>query len=151
MASTDVKGRRLRDIREMSRFWDAEDLIRNFEQEMERFERGLGHMVWDAHEHRVTTWLRPLPVTPRFAIDESDSEVVLRVQLPNVDRDSVRVGVDERSLELFACSRDPACRPYYLSLDVHGSLKPETAEAKVTGELFELRVSKVRKRKVDIK
>ena len=151
MARADIRGRRLRDIREMSRFWDAEDLIRNFEQEMERLERGLGHMVWDTHEHRVTTWLSPLPITPRFHADESDKEIVLRVQLPDVDRDSLRVGVDEKSIELFACSRDPVCRPYHLSLNVQGVLKPDSAEAKMTGDVFEIKVSKIRKRKVEIK
>jgi len=43
------------------------------------------------------------------------------------------------------------CRPYHLSLNVQGVLKPDSAEAKMTGDVFEIKVSKIRKRKVEIK
>lgn len=146
-----MKGRRLKDIADLSQFWDAEDLLRNFEQEVARLEQGLGHMVWDTEERRVTAWLSPLPLTPKFEAKESDKDITLKVQLPNVDKDRIKVGVDNESIEVFACPIDVACRPYYMSLDARGTIKPETASVKLSGDVLEVTVLKVKKKRVDIK
>jgi len=151
MVRSDLRGRKLRDISELSQFWDAEDFIRNFELEMERLERGLGHMVWDAADRRVTTWLSPLPVTPKFEANESEDEVTLRVHLPDVDKDKVKVGVDSKSIEVFACSRDVACRPYFLSLDIKGTIQPDSAELRLLGDELEVRARKPRRKRLEIR
>jgi HSP20 family molecular chaperone IbpA len=151
MVRKDFRGRKVKDLAEIASHLEAEDLIRNFDEEMSRLEHGLGHMVYDLQENRVTTWLRPLPVTPRFDVDESESEFKLKVTLPNISKENVRLNVDKKSVELFACSDDAICRPRYIAIDVAGTLDPDSAKAKMTGDTFELKVSKVRKKRLKIK
>lgn len=151
MVRKDLAGKKVKDIEEMSRLWDAEDLLQNLDEEMTRLEHGLGHMIYDIEEHRVTRWLKPLPVTPKFDVDESADEIRLTVTLPDVPKDNVVVNVDRNSIEVFACSDDAVCRPHYLAVDVSGTLDPDSAEATMTGDVFEIKVSKVRKRRLEIK
>jgi len=151
MASTIQKRRQLRDIADKSQFWDVEDLMSNFDREMALLEQGLGHMIWDRDEHRVTTFIRPLPVTPSFRISEDDKEFTLSVKLPNVSKDDIRLKVDKNSVDILACSGDLVCRPYYVSVVTKGELAPETAKARLEDEEFEIKVSKTRKKRLEVK
>ena len=145
------KDKHLKDIVEKSQFWDVEDLIRNFDREMAQLEQGLGHMVWDTEEHRVTTCLRPLPMTPSFQVSEDDKEFKLKVRLPGVPKEEIRLNIDSRSVELFACAGEAMCRPYYMSVDAGSELVPGSAEAKLSGEVFEVKVAKAKKKRLRIK
>jgi len=151
MVNANPKDKRLKEIADKSRFWDVDDLMRNFDREMAQLEQGLGHMVWDTQEHRVTTFLRPLPITPRFQVFEDDKKFGLKVTLPRVSKEDIRLNVDKSSAELFACSGDSVCRPYYVSVVANGELDPETAEAKLTGDVFEVSISKGKKKRLKIK
>jgi len=145
------KDKRLKDIVEKSQFWDVEDLMENFDMEMAQLERGLGHMVWDTDEHRVTTCLRPLPMTPSFQISEDNKELKLKVKLPGVLKEDIRLNVDRNSVELFACTGELVCRPYYVSVDARGALVPESVEAKLSGEVLEVCVAKAEKKHLKIR
>jgi HSP20 family molecular chaperone IbpA len=151
MARKDLAGRKIKEIEEMSRLWDAEDLIRNFDEEMAKLEHGLGHMIIDLHENIVTQWLRPLPVTPRFDIEENEKELKLTVKLPNISKDKVRVSIDNNRVEIFACTEDVVCRPHFIAIDARGTLNPESAKAKMQGEVFEIKIAKARKKRLEVK
>ena len=151
MVSRELRGRKVKELAEMSRLWDAEDLIRNFDEEMSRLEDGLGHMICDTEDKLITTWLRPLPVTPRFDVTEDDKELKLTVRLPNIPKDKVRMKVHKDRVELFACSDDEVCRPHYIAIDAQGVLNPESAKAKMNRGVFEVKISKARKKKLDVK
>jgi len=151
MAKLDPRHRKIRDIADMSQFWDVDDLMRNFDEELERVEQGLGHMIWDMDDRMVTMSVRPLPITPRFEIIESEKEYGLKVRLPDVPKENVRLNVDSHSLDLFACSGDAVCRPYYLGLEVRDALDPESADASLSDGVFEVRVSKAKKKQLKVK
>lgn len=151
MDSQNPRDRHLKEMVDRSRFWDAEDLMRNFDREMARLEQGLEHMVWDAGEHRVTTYLRPLPMTPSFKISEGENEFKLTTRLPNISKEDLRLSVDRDNVEIFACSRDLVCRPYYIGVLAKGELVPESADAVLSGEVLEVRVKKVKKKRLTIK
>ncbi len=150
MAKRGLAGRKLKDIEEMSRHWSPEDLIRNLDEEMSRVENGLGHMIYDHESVRVSAWLRPLPVTPSFDIEETESEMTLSVKLPNVPKDNVHVNVEKNSIEIFACSDDSICRPHFLSVESSSILDPDSTDAKMVGDVVEVKVRKVRKKKVKV-
>ena len=145
------KNRHLKEIVEKSQFWDVGDLVRNFDREMAQLEQGLGHMIWDAEEHRVTTHLSPLPMTPRFQVSEDDKGFRLVVKLPGVSKEDIRLKVDRNTIELFACTGETVCRPYYVSVDAAGELVPKSAESMLTGDVFEVKIAKAKKRHVKIK
>jgi HSP20 family molecular chaperone IbpA len=151
MAKRDLTGKKVKDLEELSRLWEAEDLLRNLDEEMSRMEQGLGHMIYDLQERRVTTWLKPLPVTPKFDVRETEDEFELTVRLPGIPKDNIRVNVDRNGVEVLACSDDAVCRPHYLSVDASGVLDPDSAQATMKGEVFEVKVSKHRKRRLEIK
>jgi HSP20 family molecular chaperone IbpA len=145
------KDKHLRDIVEKSQFWDVEDMMRNFDREMAQLERGLGHMVWDMEERRVTTHLRPLPIAPSFQVSEDDKEFKLVVKLPRVSKEDIRLNVDKNSVEIFACTEEAVCRPYYMSVDASSELVPESVEARLSEEVFEVKVAKAKKKRLKIK
>ncbi len=145
MAKKDLQGRKISDIVEMSRFWDAEDLLRNFDEEMSNIEQGRGHMIWDFEEHRVTSWAGPLPMTPRFELSETDAEFKLRVFLPEVVRENIRVSVGRNGVQLFACSSDQVCRPHFLEVESKGVLDRDSAKTKMVGNTLEIKVAKAKK------
>jgi HSP20 family molecular chaperone IbpA len=150
MAKRELAARRVKDIEELSRHWSPEDLMRNLDEEMSRLEHGLGHMIYDHEYRRVSVWLRPLPVTPSFDLKETDSEVTLSVKLPNVSKENVHVNVEKNSVELFACSDDAICRPHYLSVESYSVLDPDSTDARMVGDIVEVKVLKVRKKKVKV-
>ncbi len=151
MGSGQVKGKRIREIVDKSQYWDVDDLIRNFDREMSQLEQGLGHMIWDLDQHRVTTCLLPLPVAPSFDVNEDEKEFKLKVKLPGVSRDELRLRVEKDSVEVFACVGDTSCKPYYLSVVAKGELDPESADAKLSGSTFEVRVQKAKKKRLKIR
>jgi hypothetical protein len=150
MAEKDLTGKKLREIEELSKHWSPEDLIRNLDEEMSRLEHGFGHMIYDREFHRVSAWLRPLPVTPSFDIKESDIEIVLSVKLPNIRKENIHLSVEKNSIELLACSDDAVCRPLYLLVESLSMLDPDSADAKMVGDVIEVKVHKVRKKKVKV-
>ena len=145
------KDSHLRDIAERSQFWDADDLMRNFDRELAQLEHGLGHMVWDIEEHYVTIHLRPLPITPSFRVSDDGKEFRLIVRLPGVSKDDIRLSIDKARVELFACSGDAVCRPFVISVDAEGELAPESADAKMSGDVLEISVKRALKRRLEIK
>jgi len=142
---------RVKEIADKSQFWDVDDLIRNFEEEMARLEHGLDHMIWDIQDNRVTPLLRPLPLTPAFDISENEKEIELRVRLPGVSKDSIRLNVAKNSIELFACAGDLVCRPYYMSLDVKDALDADSATAELEDWILVVKVLKAKKKRLQIK
>lgn len=151
MAKKDLQGRKIREITEMSRYWDAEDMMRNFDEEMVKLERGLGHMIWDLEENMVTSWIGPLPLAPKFEVSENEKEFKLRAVLPNVAKEKIRLNVGRNSVELSACSDDAICRPHYLAVDSSDVLDPDSARAKLTGDVFEVKISKAKKTRLKTK
>jgi len=145
------KPRTLRELVEESRFWDVSDLMRNFDEEFHRVELGLGHTAWDSANRPVSMCMRPLPTVPRFEVSETEDELVLRVHLPGVPAESIQVDVDRMSLEVFACSDDLICKPYYVSVDSRSALDQGSVEARRDGHWVEIKVRKSRKRRVDIR
>ena len=150
MAKRDLAGRKVKDIEEMSRYWSPEDLIRNLDEEMSRQEDGLGHMIYDLEETRISAWLRPLPVTPDFEMEETEDEFRLSVTLPNISKDNVRLKVEKNSIELYACSDDMVCRPHHLAVESVSTLDPDSAKAKMVGDVLKVTVLKVRKKRLKI-
>lgn len=142
--------RRLRDLVDESRLWDAELMMRNAEEELARLERGLAHMVLGSDEKFVTKLVRPMPLTPSFDVDEDDMEYRLSVRLPGISSESISVDVDQDEVEVFACASGAECRPYYLSVIAGSPLDVQTAEAHLRGDILEVRVRKVRKRLVPV-
>lgn len=151
MADSFKKPKTLRELVEESRFWDAADLLRNFDEEMERIEHGLGHSAWDATSRPVSICMRPLPTVPRFEAFETKDDFSLRVFLPGVPTENVRIDVDSRSVEILACSDDSICKPYYVSVESQGYLDPGSAEARRDGQWLEVRVRKPKKRRLEVR
>lgn len=151
MAEQVKRPRRLKDIVEESQHWKAEDLLRNMDEEMHRLELGFGHIVLDSNDHIVSKCLRQLPAVPRFQTSEDADEFSLRVFLPNVPTDNVHVDIDKRSVEIFACSDDVICKPYYVDVEARGTLDPDAVDAKRDGNWVEIKVKKAKKRKVEIR
>jgi hypothetical protein len=145
MAKKDLQGRKISEIVEMSRYWDAEDLLRNLDEEMSNLEQGMSHLIWDYEEHRITTWVRPLPVTPRFQLSETDSELRLKVQLPEVVRENIRLNIGTNGVQLFACSNDLVCRPHFLEVESREALDRDSAETNMVGDTLEIKVAKLKK------
>jgi len=145
------KPRTLRELVEESRFWDASDLLRNFDEEMERIEHGLGHTAWDSTSRPVSICLRPLPTVPRFEVSETKEDFSLRVFLPGVSTENMHIDVDSRSVEVLACSDEIICKPYYVSVESGGPLDPHSAEARRDGHWLEIKVHKPKKRRLEVR
>lgn len=145
------KPRALRELVEESRFWDVSDMIRNFDEEFHRLEMGLGHMAWDSASRPISVCMRPLPVVPRFETSETRDEIRLKVSLPGVPSENVHFDVDRRSIEVFACSEDLICKPYYVKVESHGAIDPSSAEVERKGDWYDIRVRKEKKRRIEIR
>lgn len=143
--------RTLKELVEQSRFWDASDLLRNLDEEMDRLEHGFGHAAWDEANRPVSLCMRPLPTVPRFEISETRDRLTLKVHLPGVPTENLRVDVDKREVEVFACSDDPICKPYYVRVESRGTLDPESADVRRDGSWIEVKISKAKKRKLEIR
>lgn len=151
MDDIDIRGRRLREIVEQSRFWDVEFLLRNMDKEMERLEHGLDHVIWDMDGRAVTAWPRPLPLAPKFKVDSDEQDFRVRISLPGIPKENVTINVDADSVEVLACSDDNVCRPYYLEISSDAPLRPDTARAEFSEGVLEISVSKVRRVRIPVR
>jgi hypothetical protein len=77
--------------------------------------------------------------------------MVLKVYLPGVPAENIQVDVDRMSVEVFACSADLICKPYYVSVESKGALDQGSVEARRDGHWVEVRARKVRKHRVEIR
>jgi HSP20 family molecular chaperone IbpA len=145
------KPRGLKEMVEESRFWDAEDLLRNLDAELDRFERGIGHLVWGSDDKAVTMCLRPVPITPDFGVSDTGDELTLKVVLPNVPEEHMRVNVDKDGVEVFACSDDPICKPYYVRANSRTSLDPESVRLRLSDSILQVKVAKAKKKRLEVK
>lgn len=143
--------RRVQDLVEDSRHWDARDMIRNLEEEMARLEQGLGHMIFDSEGRAITLCPSPLPMTPKFETKEEGDEFGLKVSLPSVEKEDVRLYVTRDTIEVRAVSEGRACRPYYLSVDTPWSVDSEDAKVTFEGGMLTVRTRKLRKIRVPVK
>lgn len=141
---------KLKDIVEMSRYWDAEDLLRNLDEEMRRLEQGMGHMIWDLEARPVTRCLNLLPVSPKYETIDSESEFRVKVRLPGVAKEDVNLQVHAGMIELYAPQEEKACRPFYMSIQTPRVLDPETTKTKLQRGVLEIAVRKMRKKRVNV-
>jgi len=142
--------RRARDLVEESRFWNAQDMLRNLEEEMERLERGLGHIIFDAEGKPVTRCVSPLPMTPKFEAKDEGETFRLKVNLPGVEKEDIRLFVERRSIEARAVSGQRICRPYYVIVDSPWDLDPENAEVKFEDGVLTVRAKRLKKTRVAV-
>lgn len=150
MADHARKTRKIQDLVELSRYWHAEDMLRNLQEEMRRMEQGLSHMVWDAQMRRVTQCPNPLPVTPRFETHETDDELMVEVQLGKMPEDNISLRVTPDRVDVYARLDERVCRPYFLSVEVIGPLDPDSAGSKLRDGVLEVTVKKVKKVRVKV-
>ncbi len=143
--------RRVHDIVEQSKYWDAHDLIRNLEEEMKRLEQGLGHAIFDSEGRPVTMCVSPLPMTPKFESREEGDSFVVKVRLPMVGKEDVRLFVNRESIEVQAVSGQKICRPYYLSLDTPWSADANRTQVKFEDGLLTINVKKLKKTRIKVK
>jgi HSP20 family molecular chaperone IbpA len=148
MADEVRRPRRLRDLVEDSRNWAVSDLIRNLDEEMERVEMGFTHMIWGIDDRPVTRILKPLPIAPRFKTSESEDELSLEVEMPNVPEDNMQVSVDRNKVEVFGCTEEAQCRPYYLGVESREVLDPDSLKMRLVGYSLEIKVKKRRKKRI---
>jgi HSP20 family molecular chaperone IbpA len=145
------RSRKMKDLVEDSRSWDASDLLRNLDDEIERAEQGLIHMIWGRDDRPVTRTLRPLPIAPRFRIQESETELSLEVALPNVPEENMRVEVFKNMVEVYGCAHEGHCRPYYLGIESREVLDPDSVKMRLIGESLEIRIGKSPKKRIIIR
>jgi HSP20 family molecular chaperone IbpA len=150
MHDTHSRHKRIRELVEESSLWDMDFMMRNLQQEFDRLERGMNHLVFGLDDKPVTRIPRPIPLTPRFDAEESSSEFKLRVYLPGVAEDSVSVRIDKFGVEISACSEESYCRPFYLDTLSRDPLDPDSAQATFKDAILEIQVAKVKKRTVPI-
>jgi HSP20 family molecular chaperone IbpA len=118
---------------------------------MDRLEHGMAHMVWDAHDHRVTPCLRPLPIVPKFDVSETKDAFELKVTLPGISKENIRLNVDSDKVEVFARADEGICRPFYVSLDPHAPLDPDSVEATLLEGVLKVRAAKKKKKRLMIR
>ena len=145
------RSRLLKDIVSESRFWDVEDLLRNMDDEMDRLEQGMEHMIWDMHERAITRCLKPLPVTPRFAVTDEDKHFTLSVHLPDVPQENMSVSVYKDRVEVLACSDDVVCRPYFVSVESRSPLDENSVSLKLSDSTLHVKVKKADKKRLKVK
>lgn len=151
MADRAKRSRRVEDLVEMSLHLDSNDMLRNLQEEMRRMEDGLGHSVWDEQMRRVTQCPNPLPVTPKFEAHESEDELKVTVVLPHVPEDNISLSVTSSGLEVYARLDQRICKPYFLSVEATGILRPETAVSKVHNGALEVSVKKAKRIRVKVR
>jgi len=151
MAEGESKRKRIKEMSERSKNWDAEYFLKNFQEEMDRLERGMSHMVWDADDRRITACVRPLPITPKFEISETDEAFNVKVTLPGISKEDIKLNVDRDKIEIFACPDETTCKPFYVSFDPHAPLDPDSVEAKLEGGVLEVNAAKKKKTRLRVR
>jgi len=147
----DSKHGRVQDIVEQSKYWDAQDLLRNLEDEMRRLEQGLGHVIFDSGGRPMTICVSPLPLTPKFEMRERPEEFILTVHLPNVEKEDVRLYVNRDRIEVRAVLGRKICRPFYLGVFTPWSVDSERARAELEDGILTVRAKKLKKTRVIVK
>ncbi len=150
MAEAERKHQKLKNIVEASRYWDAEDLLKNLEGEMQRMEQGLSHVIWDLENRPVTQCPFPLPATPKFETDSTQDEFNVKVTLPGIRKEDITIRVAKDSVEVYARQEDKICRPFYISVDSRAQLDPDNVSSKLESGVLRISVRKVKKTKVKI-
>lgn len=145
------KTRHMKNIVEMSRYWGADDLLHNLEEELQRLEHGLGHMIWDKESKPVTMCPCLLPMSPRFEISETEDEFSVKVHLPGVREEDIDVNIEKGSVVVFARQQEKAFRPFLLSIDAPVALDPESLRLESHEEVLIIRVRKVKRHRVKVK
>jgi len=143
--------RRVQDLVEESRFWDVNDLIRNLEDEMQRLEQGLGQVIFDVEGRPVTICLSPLPFTPKFEESHEGGVFSLKVHLPDVDKDDIRLFVTRDAVDLRAISERRMCRPFLLSVKTPWNVDPEEAEAEFENGVLTVKAKRLRTTRVQVR
>lgn len=143
--------RRITDIVEMSSLWEAEDMLRNLEEELRRLEQGMNHMVWDSECRLVTLCPCPLPVSPRFQVAETESQFTVSVDLPGVRAEDIEVDADRDSIVIRARHQDRSCRPLLLSVDSPQWLDPESMQLELSEDTLVVTVRKAKKHRVKVR
>jgi len=151
MVSRTRKPQRIKDIVEDSRHWEAEDLMRNLDDELDRMEKGMSHVIFDFECHSVTRCLRPLPVTPHFRIEESAENFEIRISLPVASKEDVHLNVDGEGIEVLVDPVDPTSRPYYLRVDAKGPLDPNGAQAEFSEGVLKIVSRKLKKARIKVR
>jgi HSP20 family molecular chaperone IbpA len=152
MAKPDYRRHRhIKEISEESKFWDVDYLIRNLEEEMDRVEHGMSHLVWGPEDRLVTHRMRPMPIIPEHETFTSENEFRVKVNLPNVPRGNIKVNIDRDSVEVLACSDDMVCKPYHIHIGADGVLDPDSAQAHMSETVLEITVRKIKKRRVEVR
>ncbi len=142
---------RVRDLVEDSRYWDAEDLLKNLEEEMQRLERGLGQVMFDSEGRPITKCVTPLPLTPKSETKEEGDAFVLKVDLPGVDKEDILLYVNREAIEVRAVSGESICRPYYISVDTPWSVHADEAEVKFENRLLTVKAKRLKKTRVPVR
>ena len=151
MVSRTRKPQRIKEIAEDSQYWEAADLLKNLDDEMDRMEKGMSHVIFDLECHPVTRCLRPLPITPRFKIDESAERFEIRVELPSISKEELHLDVDRNSVAVLADPHDPMYRPYYLRVDSKGPLAADDTLAEFSEGVLKIVVPKLKKARIKVR
>jgi|GEM_PF-1731695 len=145
------KKRRVQDLVEESRYWDTRDLIKNLEEEMERLEQGLGHVIFDSEGKPVTMCVSPLPLTPKFETKQEGDEFTLKVRLPGVEKENIHLYVNRDSVEVRAVASEKVCRPFYVSVDTPWNVDSEDAQVKFENSVLIVTAKRVKKVRIPVK
>jgi HSP20 family molecular chaperone IbpA len=143
--------RRIQDLVEDSRYWNTEDLMKNLEDEMHRLEQGLGQVMFDSEGRSITMCVSPLPLTPKFETEEEADTLVVKIHLPSIEKEDIRLYVNRGSVEVRAVSGKKMCRPYYLSVDTPWDVDEEGAEVKFENGLLTVKAKRLKKVRVPVK
>jgi hypothetical protein len=63
----------------------------------------------------------------------------------------MRVNALRDRVEVFACSDDAVCRPYFASVESHDQLDPDSVSLKLTDSTLHVKVKKAKKKRVKVK
>jgi len=147
----DHRRRRVQDLVEESKHWEADDLIRNFEVEMQRLEKGLGHMIFNSEDKPISMCVSPLPLTPKFETKKEMDEFDIKVHLPNVEKEDIRLYVNRDSVEVRAVSGKKISRPFHLSVETPWSVDSDDAQVEFKNGILTVKARRLKKIRVPVK
>lgn len=73
------------------------------------------------------------------------------MELPDVPEENMRVRVDKNKVEVYGCSDETHCRPYYLGVESREVLDPDSVKMKLEGYSLQVKVKKSQKKRVKVK
>lgn len=151
MASPVRKPQRVKEIVEDSRNWCPEDLLKNLDDEIDRMERGMNHVIFDCECHPVTRHLKPLPVTPTFRMEESRESLEVTVDLPLASKENLQVEIGNDAVEVRADPPDPLSRPYFLRIETRDPLDPEKSTAEFSRGKLRVVAPKLKRARIKVR